>query len=409
MKFARLFLITLCICVILSGVSAFLMVKFLMNTIGTGSNATSGMTATVQPAPAPMPGAIAVNPSLTNLESGVKSLASSVSPSVVSIVINREVQTYRTDPYGFFYEPAGTVRKKVGGGTGFFVSKEGYILTNKHVVSDPKADYTIILADGRELIGKVLAYDPTTDLAVLRAFSDANTPYVGATPLQFVDSQNQVEIGSFVVAVGNALAEFQNTVTFGVVSGLGRQIEAADAGAGSTESLSGLIQTDTAINPGNSGGPLVNLQGRVVGINTAISQGANGIGFTIPLSARVVDAMIKSVVKYGEIKRSFIGVRYSLLNQQMADSLGLKFAEGAVIGAGTAGTGTPAVVPDSPGAKAGLVAGDVIVEADGKKITSTYGLRDALAEKLPGDQVTLKVFKKSSSKTEVVGLTLGES
>lgn len=406
MKFARLFLVTLCICIILSGVSAFLMVKFLMNTIGGTSNPTLVSTPETV---APVASQGTVHSTLTDLESGVKSLASSVSPSVVSIVINREVQTYRTDPYGFFYEPAGTVRKKVGGGTGFFVSKDGYILTNKHVVSDPKADYTIILADGREMIGKVLAYDPTTDLAVIRAFSDVNTPYVDAVPLQFVDSQSQVQIGSFVVAVGNALAEFQNTVTFGVVSGLGRQIEAADGSSGGTESLSGLIQTDTAINPGNSGGPLVNLQGRVVGINTAISQGANGIGFTIPLSSRVVDAMIKSVVKYGEIKRPFIGVRYVLLNQQMAETLGLQFNEGAVIGAGTAGTGNAAVVPDSPGAKAGLVAGDVIVEADGKKITGTYGLRDALAEKLPGDQVTLKVFKKSSSKTEVVDLTLGES
>ncbi len=221
-----------------------------------------------------------------------------------------------------------------------------------------------------------------------------------------MDSQSQVEIGSFVVAVGNALAEFQNTVTFGVVSGLGRQIEASSGNSGDVEALSGLIQTDTAINPGNSGGPLVNLQGRVVGINTAISAGANGIGFSIPLSSRVVEAMIKSVVKYGQIKRSFIGIRYGILNKATADSLGLVFSDGAIIGGGS---GLPAVVPNSPGEKAGLKEGDVIVEADGKKLSSTFGLRDALSEKLPGDKISLKVFKKTGNQLEVVELVLGES
>lgn len=340
MKFARLFIATIIICIILSGVSAYVMIRFLMDTVGApAESAVSQKTVNV---PAGVPAD--TNMGLAGLESGVKSIASQISPSVVSIVITREVQTYRTDPYGFFYEPAGTIKKKVGGGTGFFVSKDGYVLTNKHVVSDPKAEYTIILADGRELIGKVLAHDPTTDLAVMRAFTDLRTPYSGATALSFVDSQSQVEIGSFVIAVGNALAEFQNTVTFGVVSGLGRQIEAA-GGAEGIESLSGLIQTDTAINPGNSGGPLVNLQGKVIGINTAISAGANGIGFTIPLSGRVVDSMIKSVVKYAQIKRPFIGIRYSILNQAMANSLGLVFSEGAIIG----GSGdSPAVMPGSP-------------------------------------------------------------
>jgi serine protease Do len=180
--------------------------------------------------------------------------------SVVSIIVSREVQTYRSDPFGFFYEPAGTVKRKVGGGTGFFISKDGYILTNKHVVADKNAEYSIILSNGDELKAKVLAYDPTTDLAMIRAFIDDTTPYTEGIPLSFVPSQSHIRIGSFVVAIGNALAEFQNTVTLGLVSGMGRQIEASDSSMGSTEQLTGLIQTDAAINPGNSGGPLINLQ-----------------------------------------------------------------------------------------------------------------------------------------------------
>ncbi len=172
---------------------------------------------------------------------------------MVSIIVSKDVQTYKTDPFGFFYEPSGTVRRKVGGGTGFFVTKDGLILTNKHVVSDPTASYTIISSAGEEFTGKVLAFDPTTDLAIVQTSDIDGKKLTDREPVTFALNSNSLEVGDFLIAIGNALAEFKNTVTFGVVSALGRTIEAEDMGSQSTELLTGLIQTDAAINPGNSG------------------------------------------------------------------------------------------------------------------------------------------------------------
>jgi serine protease Do len=289
------------------------------------------------------------------------------------------------------------VRRQVGGGTGFFVSKDGYIITNKHVVSDRRAQYSIILADGTELAARVLAYDPITDLAIIRAFTADQKPYTEAAPLLFITTQNELQIGSFVVAVGNALAEFQNTVTLGVISGLGRQIAAADASSRTTESLTGLIQTDTAINPGNSGGPLIGIDGRVVGINTAVSAGANGIGFAIPLSQKTVDALLASVIKNGTIERAFIGIKYALLTPQVADSIGTIIKNGALLSE---------VIEGSPASQVGLRTGDIITEADGRSINTKYGLRESLSEKFPGEKLSLKVYKKESAKTESVEIIL---
>lgn len=248
------------------------------------------------PAPIPSGPQPSGTASIADIESEVRSVASKVGASVVSIVVTKDMKVYRTDPFGFFYEPSGTVRRKVGGGTGFFVRSDGYLLTNKHVVSDPKAQYSIILSNGEELDGKVLAFDPTTDLAVVRAYRKDGKSYDSAIPVTSVAQTSDLSVGSFVIAIGNALSEFQNTVTFGVVSGLGRSIEAGSSD-GAIEQLTGLIQTDAAINPGNSGGPLVDLSGRVVGINTAVTQGANGIGFAIPLSEKIVRGIVDSVIE----------------------------------------------------------------------------------------------------------------
>lgn len=166
---------------------------------------------------------------LKSLSESVKSVAKKLSPSVVSIIVTKDVQTYKTDPFGFFYEPSGTVRRKVGGGTGFFVTKDGLVLTNKHVVSDPNASYTIITADGTEFTGKVLAFDPTTDLAMVQTYDIDGKKLTDRESVTFNESTESVEVGDFLIAIGNALAEFNNTVTFGVVSALDRTIEADDA------------------------------------------------------------------------------------------------------------------------------------------------------------------------------------
>ena len=340
---------------------------------------------------------------LKSLSESVKTVAKKLSPSVVSIIVSKDVQTYKTDPFGFFYEPSGTVRKKVGGGTGFFVTKDGLILTNKHVVSDPSASYTIISASGEEFTGKVLAFDPKNDLAIVQTYDVDGKKLTDREPVSFVNDSNALEVGDFLIAIGNALAEFKNTVTFGVVSALDRTIEAGDMGTQETELLTGLIQTDAAINPGNSGWPLVNLDGKVIGINTAIASNANGLGFAIPLSEKEVTYLIDSVLKNGTIKRTFVGVRTTSLNGDVAKSLGIQITSGDLI------VNSPdAVVAQSPAEKVGLESGDIITEAAGTPLSEWVTLRDIIKDKVPGDEITLKVWKKKSSKIEIVKLILGE-
>lgn len=212
-----------------------------------------------------------------------------------------------------------------------------------------------------------------------------------------------MEVGDFLIAIGNALAEFKNTVTFGVISALGRTIEAGDMGTQETELLTGLIQTDAAINPGNSGGPLVNLDGKVIGINTAIASNSTGLGFAIPLSEKEVQYLIHSVEKNGTIKRAFVGVRTLSINPDIAKSLKLTITTGDLI------VDSPdAIVPRSPAEKAGLMSGDIITEAAGIPLGDGITLRDVIKDKVPGDEITLKVWRKKSEKIEVIRFILGE-
>lgn len=341
--------------------------------------------------------------SVKSLGDSVKSVAKRLSPSVVNIVISKDIQVYKTDPFGFFYEPSGTVRRKVGGGTGFFINRDGLILTNKHVVGDPQGEYTVITSDNREFVGKVVAFDPTTDLALVQAYGTDGKKITNSTPVELTDNSATLSVGDFVLAIGNALAEFQNTVTFGVVSALGRSIEAGDQGSGNSEQLSGLIQTDAAINPGNSGGPLVNLDGKVIGINTAIAANATGLGFAIPLSKGEVDHLVFSASKYGKIKRAFVGVRYAPITSDIARADKLPVDHGDLIRSETG-----SIVPGSPAEQAGLESGDIILEANGTILANGISLRDALKDRFPGDKITLKVWKKKTGKEAVVELVLGE-
>lgn len=310
-------------------------------------------------------------------------------PAVFSVVATKDVpvvERFFIDPFGdsFFRIPQfrqrGTEEQEVSAGTGFFVSDAGVALTNKHVVADKEANYTVLLNDGRKLPARVLARDPVQDIAVLKV-DGSKVPF-----LKLGDSA-RVRSGSTVIAIGNALGEFRNTVSVGVVSGLHRSITAL-GGATGPESLQELIQTDAAINPGNSGGPLLNLQGEVVGMNTAIAQGAENVGFAIPIEKAKKD--IEEVKRTGKITVPFLGVRYVVITKEFAEEEKLKRDFGVLVGGVT---GTPGVVVGSPAAKAGLKEGDIILEFNGETLGADKSLATLIQDKKVGDEVTLKIFR----------------
>ncbi len=348
----------------------------------------------------------------TTEESAVISVVDKVSPAVVSIIISKNlpiIERYYDDPFGsdFFgdlfgfnigiprYRQRGTEKKEIGGGSGFLVSSDGYVVTNKHVVYDPSAEYTVLMNDGKKYEAKVLARDPFTDLAILKIDGE-NFPYV-----DLGDSDN-LKVGQTVVAIGNALGEFRNTVSTGVISGLARSISAGGS-AMAPEELVGVIQTDASINPGNSGGPLLNLAGEVIGINTAMASGAENIGFALPINA--VKDTIENVERNGKIVRPWIGIRYVLLNEKIAKENNLSVDYGALIVRGNR-RGALAIVPESPAEKAGLAEGDIILEFDGQKIDEKHNLSKIIMRHSPGDKVKLKILREGEEKN--LNLVLGE-
>lgn len=275
-------------------------------------------------------------------------------------------------------------RIKVGGGSGFLVSSNGVILTNKHVIMDPHASYSVLASNGKKYDTKVTSYDPINDIAILK-IEDKNLPTIS------LDSSGKLELGQSVIAIGNALGEFANSVSTGVVSGLSRFISATTDMMGHQEKLRGLIQTDAAINPGNSGGPLINLNGEAIGINVAVVFGAQNIGFAIPVARAIKD--LEEIKKYGHIRRPFIGVRYVTLNKALKDHFHLPVDHGALI-INEGAPGDTAVIPKSPAEKAGLKEFDVILSCEGKQINEETTLEDHLAETAIGNILKLKVLRK---------------
>jgi serine protease Do len=322
------------------------------------------------------------------------------SPGVVSVVISRDVPRlrnfYRT-PFGFpffFFEgqeggasEGGTRRQTVGQGSGFVVSPDGMIVTNKHVVQDEGADYTVIANDGKEYPARVLARDPGNDIAVLKV--DAADLHVLA-----LGDSNSLKVGQTVVAIGNSLGEFSNTVSKGIVSGLRRNVTAG-SGQGDTERLRDIIQTDAAINPGNSGGPLLDVSGKVIGVNVAMAQGAENIGFALPIDQ--VKRIIDQVKATGRISAPFLGVRYAVLDEDVQKEASLPFDYGAWIVRGERMIDA-AVIPGSPADKAGLAENDIILEMDGRRIDRDYQIADALSGRRAGDEVVLKVWHKGETR-----------
>ena len=347
----------------------------------------------------------------TSQEGAIISTFKEVSPSVVSIIITKDLpifEQYYIDPFQEFEEffggdpfqfripqfrQKGTERKEVGGGTGFVISSEGMILTNRHVVADKDAEYTVLTNDGKKFQAKVLARDPLQDIAIIKI---DDVPSL--TPVKLGDS-DKLQIGQTVIAIGNVLGEFRNSVAVGVISGLGRTITAS--GGDFVETLEDVIQTDAAINKGNSGGPLLNLKGEVIGINTAMVLSAQNIGFSIPVNK--AKRSIEQVKNFGKIVYPFLGVRYVLIDETVQKENKLSVDYGAFL---LPSEGQPAITPDSSAEKAGLREGDIILEVSGEKITTDNSLAKILNKYNPKDKVTLKVLR--GDKEIIFEATLGE-
>lgn len=306
-----------------------------------------------------------------------------VSPSVVSISTSTNI----TDFFGQ------TIQSE-GGGTGFVITADGLILTNKHVVSDANASYTVFTSDGKSYPAKIQSTDPYNDLAVLKVEA------TNLTVAQLGDS-DELQIGQWVMAVGNALAKFNNTVTTGVISAKERQIEASNSNGTANERLDGLLQTDAAINPGNSGGPLVNLKGQVIGINVAVASNAQGIGFAIPINT--AKSAIDSIKQSGKIIRPYLGVRYLSITKDIADQNNLTVQNGAWLLRGN-GLGQVAVIPGSPADKAGLVENDIITEVEGDKVDEDHSLTRLLQKYAPGKTVEVIYIRKGETKKAKITL-----
>jgi S1-C subfamily serine protease len=341
-------------------------------------------------------------------ESAVTASVEKASPAVVSIIVSKDIpkiQDFFSDPFGFdpFFNPFGsgqqqnqgeTEKQEIGGGSGFIISKDGLIVTNRHVVSDQSAEYTVMTNDEKKYSAKVMAIDPSNDVAILKIEAGNNLPVLG------LGDSGSLKIGQTVIAIGNSLGEFRNTVSKGIISGLKRNVTAGD-GFGQAETLSEVIQTDAAINPGNSGGPLLNISGQVIGVNVAMAQGAENIGFALPIN--LVKKDIESVKTKGKIVQPYIGVRYIPITEEIQKANNLPYDYGALVLRGQQITDF-AVVPGSPADKAGIVENDIILEINGQKIDDKNQFSDQIAKFNVGDTISLKVWSKGEEKTVQVKL-----
>jgi len=281
-----------------------------------------------------------------------------------------------------------------GSGSGVIIDASGLILTNAHVAADATA-VTVILEDGRTFKGETVGVDTLTDFAFVKiAGSDL--------PVAVLGDSSDIRIGQLAIAVGNPLGDFPGSVTTGIVSGLDRTIQVADQQTGGASTLRHLIQTDAAINPGNSGGVLVDGAGEVIGINTAASGDATGIGFALPID--LAKPIIEQVLAGEPIERPWIGIRYEGLDAQVAEDNDLAVSEGAWIDAGDQ-DGARAILANSPAKEAGLKAGDIITAIGDQAVDREHPLDLLLLQHNPGDTVELTVLRAQAKIT--VDLTLG--
>lgn len=329
----------------------------------------------------------------------ISSIAKNVGPSVVSIDVTSQSQS---SPSIFGFGGGGTSQQQ-SAGTGIIIASNGVIVTNRHVVPMGTTKVSVTLADGTQLdnvsvLGRTRDSD-SLDIAFLKINDAKGKKLVAAK----IGDSGKVQVGDKVVAIGNALGQFQNTVTSGIISGYGRSVQAGDESGSQVENLQDLFQTDAAINQGNSGGPLVNTNGEVIGINTAVAGNAQAIGFAIPISN--IKGLVKTVISTGKFQQPYLGVRFATLTNDVAAQLDLKLTRGAYILPEDRTGGEPSVVSGSPAEKAGIKAGDIIVEVDGKNIDERNSLTALLDQHQVGDKVKLTVNR--DGKDQDITVTLG--
>ena len=340
-------------------------------------------------------------------KSPIVEVVKKVNPAVVSIVVSKEIpisqKQKEVSPFEeYFFTPQALQKEKaqIGGGSGFIFSSDGLILTNRHAVSDPQAEYRIISSDDKKYPVQILARDEINDIAILKIdppkFFDKKLGRVKSENLPTIElgDSSSLELGQTVIAFGNALGLFKNTVSSGIISGLSRFITAQSGLSGEQEKLRGLIQTDAAINPGNSGGPLCDIEGRVIGINAAMVLGAENISFAIPINAAKKD--IRDLKKYGRIRQPFLGIRHLLLNKELQKKFGLPINYGALVIREL--PEDIVIIPGSTAEKAGIKEKDIILECNSFKITEEKPLIDIIQDSEIGKEISFKILRNKKEK-----------
>ncbi len=336
----------------------------------------------VSPTPAPV--------KVVTEESVTINVVKGVGPSVVTVVGEGSApQSINLGPFSIFNIPQDTTPQQ-SVGSGFVVSTEGLIITNKHVVSDSTAKYHIVTFDNKNYDVQRIYRDPLNDIAILKIDPSQNAG-TSLKPVTMGDSSN-LQVGQFAVAIGTALGEFRNTVTTGVVSGLGRGITAGDQFQGSAEKLDNVIQTSAAISPGNSGGPLVNSSGQVIGINTAVAASGQNIGFALPINS--VKDSLTNFNQTGQFNRPYLGVAYKTVTKAAA-----------ILNAVPQGAYVQTVVSGSPADKAGIQNGDILTKFDNQDVKEGNELAGLIGKKKVGDTIAISVWRDTKTMTVSVTLT----
>ena len=313
-------------------------------------------------------------------KSPIIKIAKDTMPAVVSILISEKDKKNNKKSYNFD-------EVEINNGSGFIVDESGIVLTNRHILNDQPADYSVITNNGEKFKAEIIARDPINDIAILKIadLQEKNARF----PIIKLGDSNKVELGESAIAFGNALGIFKNTVSAGIISGLGRHISAKINLRAEAQKMRGLIQTDAAINPGNSGGPLVNIKGEAIGINSVMLYGAENIGLAIPIN--IIKKDLEDLKKFGHIRRPLLGVRYLILDENLKEKFNLASSRGALII--NENGHRPGVVPKSPAESADLKEKDIIMEINDEKITAEKTIEDFLDNFSAGDILRLKILR----------------